>query len=78
MMGLGPLQASSAGGFLQGQSKKGKPHEAYIFDLKSDRFAQELEAAVNVSVFPELRSYTDTCLSMTGAQCSTLRHASVM
>ncbi|CAL5224360.1 g7034 [Coccomyxa viridis] len=31
----------------KGQSKKGKPHEAYIFDLKSDRFAQELEAAVN-------------------------------
>ena len=36
---------------LQGKGKTGRPREAYIFDLKSDRFARELDAAVNVS-FP--------------------------
>ena len=34
---------------LQGRDTKAKKPEAYIFDLKSERFAKELEAAVNVS-----------------------------
>lgn len=55
MIGLYPLQDRllSSLTLLQGQSKKGKPREAYIFDLKSDRFAKELEAAVNVSTLPQ-------------------------
>ncbi len=34
---------------LQGRDKNAKKPDAYIFDLKSDRFAKELKAAVNVS-----------------------------
>lgn len=33
---------------IQGKGKKGKDN-GYIFDFKSDRFAKELEDAVNVS-----------------------------
>ena len=50
MPGLSVLCKVTSSLLLQGTGKKGKGREAYIFDLKSDRFAKELEAAVNVSI----------------------------